>query len=320
MSSHSISSYAIPIAASVTAGIATLCYVYYDYPQVKEPDVITTNSKFITIRDGTIKLRVVQIGLGGQVTQFASQIAYISTKLQHPVLAIDNVGHGLSSRPSDYPSYRTSQIVKDTVESIKIAYGSRADKGIVLVGHSYGTVVASWVAAELDAWVKGVVKAVVLIGPGKPLNKETQARLSTISYFPTILIDLWRLYDRRGGAASASVTRFVSAQASPEVRAKQLEWNLSSRTDTLKRIVAGMDWAEKGVYERMAGVGATVVIAVGEEDRVTPLEGAEVVKGVVVGADGKVGDIVVLKGSGHNSMVDAADQVNAVLDELLAKL
>ncbi|KXS11608.1 alpha/beta-hydrolase [Gonapodya prolifera JEL478] len=326
--------YGIPAAAaSVTAGLAAFyLFYYYKYPTIKDPELLETNSNLVPIRNGALKLRIVELGdansekptfvfihgLGGQTTQFASQIAHVSSVLHCPCIAIDNVGHGRSDRPSDYPSYRTTRIVDDALEIVQARAGYRAEQGFVVVGHSYGTVITGLLAVKLDEWKKGSVRAVVLIGPGKPITKEIQSRLSTISFFPTLLIDLWRLWDRRGGANSPSVTRFVASDSPAWVRQRQLEWNAASRTDTLKRVISGMDWAGSNLYERLAGVGCAVTVAVGSDDQVTPKSGAEVVRDVVAGAGGKVGEVVVFEKSGHNSMVDAAAQVNALLEKVLA--
>ena len=69
------------------------------------------------------------------------------------VLAPDQRGYNVSSKPAGIKAYRLQELVSDIVDLIRV----RAQKKVVLVGHDWGGVVAWQLAIDHPEWVQQLV-------------------------------------------------------------------------------------------------------------------------------------------------------------------
>lgn len=89
------------------------------------------------------------------------------------VYAFDLRGHGLSGRPADLAGYNLKYHVADTVAALRDVVREPA----VLMGHSYGAVIAALTGLPAAAWLRGIV----LEDP--PLHLRRENTDSKLDYF-----------------------------------------------------------------------------------------------------------------------------------------
>ncbi|KAK3938376.1 protein-tyrosine phosphatase-like protein [Diplogelasinospora grovesii] len=112
-----------------------------------------------------------------------------------------------------------------------------------------------------------------------PSEKEV-ALFRKLLWIPEFIFNLWRAWDRRGGPESASVHRFVGADADDEAKRLQHLYNCQSRTPVWRRMSWGLlpeyrDGVPHGGLpgkEVWAGLDIPVFLVGGAEDSVTPPE------------------------------------------------
>jgi pimeloyl-ACP methyl ester carboxylesterase len=92
------------------------------------------------------------------------------------VYAFDLRGHGLSGRPADLEGYNFKYHIADTVALLRDVVREPA----VLVGHSYGAVIAALAGMPGAQWLRGVV----LEDPPMHLRRENQE--SKLDYFKMV--------------------------------------------------------------------------------------------------------------------------------------
>jgi pimeloyl-ACP methyl ester carboxylesterase len=78
-------------------------------------------------------------------------------------VAMDLRGHGLSDAPTD--EYELGLLAEDAIAVIEGA-ALAADRGVVIAGHGFGGIVASWTAGSLEAEGSGRVSGLVLVDGG----------------------------------------------------------------------------------------------------------------------------------------------------------
>lgn len=218
-------------------------------------------------------------GLGGSVAQFHPLLTSLTNSAS--CLAIDFPGCGRSQfAPTSWDAY-TSENITDLVETIINDYREEG-QGVVLVAHSMGTAIAARLADKKAPHsmsppmnVMGLVAICPLSGPPSEAAVRNFRRLLWI---PDFIFNLWRAYDRRGGAESDSVKRFVGPGGDLEARQLQVRFNSQSRTPVFRR----MAWGSLPVYiegEPSGGLfGSTswsdldipIYLIGGEHDAVTP--------------------------------------------------
>ncbi|KAI9359699.1 Alpha/Beta hydrolase protein [Pilaira anomala] len=303
-----------------------------------EPDIITENTQFVEINGH--KLRIVHIihelgskvplivfihGLGGQVSQWKCQIEYFS-KTAH-VLAIDLLGCGKSEVATDWESYKTESLVEDVKKLLLDRYQYPET---VMIAHSYGCAVASFVAASPE--MKSTLKALVLISPKEQIIEIQKRNQNKLRYIPDWLFNCARTADRKGGLYSKSVDRFLGTEEkNEEIRKSQLRWNLQSRTNVYKRFVRGAEFPTKSIYEKIK-VG-TLLIG-GGQDTITPPSEMNVIRNHLLGLDPdddekwdsvkqsdnlRVPVPYVIPDVGHVPMVVHPELVNPVISDFLIK-
>lgn len=92
------------------------------------------------------------------------------------VYAFDLRGHGLSGRPADLEGYNLRYHVADTIALLRDVVREPA----VLMGHSYGAVIAALTGMPAAAWLRGIV----LEDPPLHLRRDNQE--SKLDYFKMI--------------------------------------------------------------------------------------------------------------------------------------
>jgi pimeloyl-ACP methyl ester carboxylesterase len=89
------------------------------------------------------------------------------------IFAFDLRGHGLSGRPADLEGYNLTYHVADTVAVLRDVVREPA----VLMGHSYGAVIAALTGLPAAAWLRGIVLA------DPPLHLRRENTDSQLDYF-----------------------------------------------------------------------------------------------------------------------------------------
>lgn len=163
-----------------------------------------------------------------------------------------------------WSSYRTCSLVQD-VASLLASFSTA--RSIVLIAHSYGCAIASYLAA-LPEW-QPVLRGLILISPKESMTDSQKRGQKLIQWIPDWLMDRGRRADRQGGLNSKSVTRFLrpdtdvqhkrkwvssirkySSQAKC-VNNRQLKWNLMSRTPVYKCFVTGLELPDQSTYAKI---------------------------------------------------------------------
>jgi pimeloyl-ACP methyl ester carboxylesterase/protein-tyrosine phosphatase len=219
-------------------------------------------------------------GLGGSSHQFHSLL--VSLVNLASCLSIDLPGCGLSSfEPTSWDAYTTDALT-ELLETVIEEYREKdAGQGVVLIGHSMGCSLAALLATQGSlhpSLLSDHVVGLVAICPrAEPPTAEEVATLKKLLYIPTPIFDLWRRWDRRGGLESASVRRFVGADADEETKKLQVRFNNQSRSAVWRRMAAGsLPTYENGVAhgglpgrEVWSGLECPVFLVAGEADNIT---------------------------------------------------
>jgi len=168
------------------------------------------------------------------------------------------------------------------VEVIESYRDASNGQKIVIVSHSMGCSLAALLASETSPYTASLrqhTSGLVAICPRiSPIKDRQESALRRVLSFPTPIFDLWRRWDRRGGEESASVRRFVGADAEKEAKRLQLRFNEQSRTAVWRRMAYGFllpylkDGVRKGGLPSAtvwAGLDVPVYLVAGEADIVT---------------------------------------------------
>ncbi|KAI8148981.1 Alpha/Beta hydrolase protein [Fennellomyces sp. T-0311] len=237
-------------------------------------------------------------GLGGQASQWEDQLKLFSKEASQ-ILALDLLGCGSSQVVSDWPSYATQSLVQDIQAVLK--YYNKDQ--VVVVGHSYGCSLATFLAASIQP------QGLILIAPKAHMDEHQKRGQKILRLIPDWLFNRGRRADRKGGLYSKSVNRFLSEDASDDIRRRQLRWNLMSRTPVYKRFACGASFPSKEVYQ---AISCRVLMIGGSEDKLVPASDMEIIQG-----DLRNATRLLIQGAGHMPMITHPQQVNeAVLDFL----
>lgn len=199
-----------------------------------------------------------------------------------PCLTIDLPGCGLSSfDPTSWDAYKVDALVELLAVIIEDYREKAAGQGVVLIGHSMGCSLAALLASRTSgqptAVTDHVVGLVAICPRAEPPNEKEVAMFRKLLMIPGPIFDLWRQWDKRGGIDSASVTRFVGADADVETKKLQLRFNDQSRTPVWRRMASGSlpkyhdHVAQAGLpgEDVWAGLEAPVLLVAGESDKIT---------------------------------------------------
>ncbi|KAI9005308.1 Alpha/Beta hydrolase protein, partial [Gaertneriomyces semiglobifer] len=257
-------------------------------------------------------------GMGASLDQFTLQIAHFS-KIAN-ILALDLVGHGQSERVQEDSAYTTPSIVNDIVTLLDI-YKESADS-VILICHSYGCAIGT----HLFARMQERIKALVFLCPKAMPTPHDLAQMNKFISTPTLIVDLFRYFDRRGGIHSTSVSRLLSEGASDEIRLKQLNWNKANTTVIAKKTFKGMQWPTPEEYAKLT---CPVLLVGGEEDLVCPprenlhviqallpdniISGIQSPSGQGDDTATKKNEIFIIPNAAHMVMVEQPEVLNAII-------
>lgn len=178
-------------------------------------------------------------GLGGSVAQFHPLL--VSLTHNSSCLAVDLPGCGVSElAPTSWDAY-TNEALVELLETIIDGYRDKdAGQGVILVGHSMGCALSARLASPGSSQLaEHVVGLVAICPPAGPPTQQEVKLFRKLLWIPGPIFDLWRAWDASGGPESASVKRFVGADADPESKRLQFRFNRQSRTPTWRRMASG---------------------------------------------------------------------------------
>jgi pimeloyl-ACP methyl ester carboxylesterase/protein-tyrosine phosphatase len=228
-------------------------------------------------------------------------------------LAIDLPGCGLSSfEPTAWDAYKIDALVELLAIIIEDYREKEAAQGLVLIGHSMGCSLAALLASRTrrlrTSLADHVVGLVAICPRADPPNEKQVALFRKLLMIPGPIFDLWRQWDRRGGPESASVKRFVGADADIETKKLQVRFNDQSRTPVWRRMASGSlpiykDGVPQGGLpgkEVWAGLEVPVLLIAGESDHVT--------------SPGELEKIAAFLGKSHPSQAEFDDGRDPIVD------
>ncbi|KAH8700366.1 dual specificity phosphatase catalytic domain protein [Talaromyces proteolyticus] len=229
-------------------------------------------------------------GLGGSLAQFHHLLTSLSNV--GPCFGIDLPGCGLSKfSPTSWKAYSIEALAELLAVAIEQHRDKDAGQGVILIAHSMGCSLSALLASSTSPVVTALqpqIQGVIAICPkaSPPTSKEA-ALFRKLLCIPTPIFDLWRLWDRRGGIHSKSVTRFVGKDADPDTKQLQVRFNSQSRSAVWRR----MAWGTLPTFEGerpiggmpgqtvWAGIQAPLLLIAGEADTVTkPAEVEKILK------------------------------------------
>jgi len=162
-----------------------------------------------------------------------------------PCLGIDLPGCGRSAfSPASWNAYTTKALAELIGVVIRQQCSRNLDQGVILIGHSMGCSLAASVATSIQS-----VNVLALIGicpQATPPSDDQVLTFEKLLRIPTPIFNMWRTWDRRGGPESASVARFVGAEADIEVKKLQEKFNFQSQTGVWRRMAWGALPSRKG--------------------------------------------------------------------------
>lgn len=227
-----------------------------------------------------VPLLVFVHGLGGSLAQFHHLLTSLSNI--GPCFGIDLPGCGLSTfAPTTWDAYSVEALAELLFTAIEEHRDKEAGQGVVLIAHSLGCSLSAMLASSnspIGIGLKEHIRGLISICPRA--SPPTSGEVTTFRRFlhvPGPIFDLWRSWDRRGGPRSASVARFVGADADPETKELQVRFNKQSKTSVWRR----MAWGTLPTYVGenpvggipgeavWAGVQTPVLLVAGESDAIT---------------------------------------------------
>lgn len=219
-------------------------------------------------------------GLGGSISQFHPILLSLSNIAS--CLAIDLPGCGVSTfEPKAWEAYTIEALVQLLAVVIEAHRAANEDQTVVLIGHSMGCSLAALLASPSSPYehlLSQHVSGFIAICPQANPPTQTQVKaLRSATSIPSVVFDLFRRWDRRGGLNSKSVLRMTGPDAEEETKRLQMRFNKQSRTAVWQRMARGMcpDYSsglpKGGLPGRdvWAGIDIPLFLAAGEADQVT---------------------------------------------------
>lgn len=235
----------------------------------------------------SLPLLVCVPGLGGSVAQFHPLLSSLADLA--PCLSVDWPGGGRSRYVvTDWDAYTTASLVE--LLEVIIQDHRAPGQSVVLIAHSMGTAVSAWLASKQfdhkTDLADHVVGLVALCPVANPLDEAKTTLFRRLLWVPEFVFVLWRMWDGRGGAESASVTRFVGGAGDEDLRKLQYKFNQQSRSPVWRRMAGGtlptyQDGKPTGGFPSAsvwAALDMPVYLIAGEADKLTtPKEVATIV-------------------------------------------
>ncbi|KAK5109141.1 hypothetical protein LTR62_007503 [Meristemomyces frigidus] len=176
-----------------------------------------------------IPLLVFIHGLGGTAAQFVPLLTSLVNVA--PCLAIDLPGCGQSDFKPDNPAAYTTSVFAELVSAAIEHYrDAENNQQVVLIGHSMGCSISALLASSASPLQKTlkldcIIGMVALSPRSGPFTPREARSVKQLSYLPVPVFDLIRMWDRRGGVNSASISRLVGEFADFETRQLQQRFN-----------------------------------------------------------------------------------------------
>jgi pimeloyl-ACP methyl ester carboxylesterase/predicted glycosyltransferase len=229
-----------------------------------------------------------------------ANVAYLARHFR--VITYDPRGNGRSDRPTDPSSQQADALVGDAVAVLDAAGADRA----VLVGNSFGTVLAYLLAAQHPERVQGMV----LIGTTLNLDGRSDDPLTSALLSFTDRPDGddgWALYNHHHWQADYDrFVRFFVGQAFPEAHSSKhvedgVSWGLNTDAAALAATVLARRPASPAAVEQTAArlrslapaITCPALVIHGSEDRIAPPHRGEAV------ARSLRAPLVMIDGAGH---------------------
>ena len=243
-----------------------------------------------------IPLLVFVHGLGGSLAQFNPLLTSLVNIA--PCLGIDLPGCGLSEfAPTTWECYTPAALAELLEKVIEEYCLGQGQQGIILIAHSMGCSLSVMLASPKSSLqAKKNINVLGLVGicpRASPMSEHERLVYRRILRLPTMLFDIWRRWDRRGGQESRSVARFVGKDGDPGAKRLQERFNNQSRTPVWRRMAWGMlpnlgqHAPESAVANGLPGLDlwATLQLPIlligGESDEVTKPEEVERISDVL---------------------------------------
>ncbi|KAI4766827.1 hypothetical protein E4T51_00205 [Aureobasidium sp. EXF-12344] len=227
-------------------------------------------------------------GLGGSAAQFAPLLTGLINAA--PCLAIDLPGCGLSEfLPQTREAYKSEALAALIAEAITQHRDTENGQRVVLIGHSMGCSLSALLASStspLSHLISEYITGFIAICPrAETLTAKQVSRLQHMRYMPVPLFEVFRWWDRRGGAESPSVCRYAGKDADSETKRLQLRFNEQSRSEVFIAMALGSmpkyqnDQAIGGLPGEAvwSGLQIPTFCIGGAQDQVTPPENVELI-------------------------------------------
>lgn len=238
-------------------------------------------------------------------------------------LAIDLPGCGMSTmEPKNWDAYTTDALAELLGIIIEDYRETESKQSVVLIGHSMGCSLAAMIASrnspistDLAEYVVGLI---AVCPKSEPPTEEQVKTFRKLLWIPGPVFNAWRRWDRRGGTESASVYRFVGADADSETKKLQYRFNEQSKTEVWRRMASGsLPTYENHVANGglpganiWAGLDIPVFLVAGEADHVTKPEEIEKISKFL----GKPHPVHIEVGEDSKLLTDAAAPVGTSTD------
>ncbi|KAF7191120.1 mRNA-capping enzyme [Pseudocercospora fuligena] len=200
-----------------------------------------------------VPLLVFMHGLGGSIAQFEKLLASLTQVAT--CLAIDLPGCGLSDfEPRNVEAYTTVAFAELLYAAIDRYRDKENDQKVILIGHSIGCSISALLTAStspLADLCSDVILGMVGICPrANPPSEEYLNKAERLTYLPSLVFDMIRMYDRKGGTASISVTRVIGEEADLETKKLQLRFNQQSKSRVFQNFAAAIVKQEREAKQR----------------------------------------------------------------------
>jgi pimeloyl-ACP methyl ester carboxylesterase/protein-tyrosine phosphatase len=214
--------------------------------------------------------------------------------------------------PKNWDAYTTDALAELLEVIIEDYREKEAKQGVVFVGHSMGCSLAALLASRnsvhTTSLAEHVVGLVAVCPKADPPSADQVATFRKLLYIPGPVFNLWRKWDRRGGVNSASVHRFVGADADDETKKLQYRFNDQSKTEVWRRMASGSlpiyehKLAKGGLPGELiwAGLEVPVFLVAGESDHIT--------------RPGEIGKIAAFLGKSHPVQIEVDEDNNLLAD------
>ncbi|KAK2630488.1 hypothetical protein QTJ16_001308 [Diplocarpon rosae] len=236
-------------------------------------------------------------GLGSSSWFYSTIIPSLASQTR--CVALDTPGSGLSELGAQ------EQCIESIAGDAIALLDALEVKEVVAVGHSMGGIVASWLAAEYPARVKGVV----LLGPVNPapgLAEVFGKRVHVVKAGTT---------DGLEPLANTIPSSATGRRSTPLQHAFVRSLILGTSPGGYVSLCNAIAKATQPRYET---IDVPLLILAGEDDKTAPLDSSKTIADSYGTGDGEK-SVQVLKGVGHWHCVEAAEEIATAVGSFLRK-